>query len=216
MSDIFYSTILLLYRSHSAHSLFSNQTDRVYAALFDYVVYQNADHDLQISQQKLADILEVSRSPVREALLRLEDEGFLAHSKAGSFVIQHPDARTYRAHLGVMSARLAADKIDQDTLDLLKDNHDKMLKAIQENDLQLLKQLDTAFHVLIAEAADNSFLLSAISRCENVKAFYLDSRLRSINIRAVVKKHAAIIQALDNCDGAAAETAMKEHLQSFL
>jgi DNA-binding GntR family transcriptional regulator len=92
--------------------------DFVYRQIFDAVVSGQIPPGERLVQEVLAEEMDVSRTPVREALLRLETEGILEASERGGFLVRSLDLdevrATYelRAAVEGYSARLVAERGD--------------------------------------------------------------------------------------------------------
>ena len=100
--------------------------DQVYDQIIDAIIQQDIGPDDRLIQEKLAMELQISRTPVREALMRLEQEGVLEVSNRGSFKLyQMSDAEVRelyqsRAAIEGQSARILASKNDPHQLEILK------------------------------------------------------------------------------------------------
>ena len=70
--------------------------DEVYDQLVTAIMDREIGPDDRLVQEKLAAELQISRTPVREALLRLEQEGVLATSSRGGFVLHRMEEKTSR------------------------------------------------------------------------------------------------------------------------
>ena len=74
---------------------FSNNTDIAYELIFHEIVTGALPAGDQIRQENLASNLDMSRTPVREALLRLEQNKYLERTAGGGFQIRKPDIKDY-------------------------------------------------------------------------------------------------------------------------
>lgn len=124
----------------------------------------------KLSEQRLADMLGVSRSPVAQALAVLKTEGLVeVYPKRGSFVYM-PDARTvselceYRAILETAALRLSLERQSPQLLTSMRASLEAMEGALQATDLQAYSRHDMAFHLAFLSHCDNRQLESAYSR----------------------------------------------------
>ena len=151
----------------------------------------------------LASKLGVSRTPVREALRKLEDEGLVeSHrnqwTRVSAIVPRHlleiyPIAQA----LHVTALRTAFDRLSREDIQALRDANAKMSDAIRRRDAAEALRCDAAFHRVIVERAGNP-LLSQLVR-------WLTERLQRIELAhfaqvesgsASVEEHRALIRAI--------------------
>ncbi len=121
----------------------------------------------KVSEQKLADMLHISRSPVREALALLQIEGLIrVLPKRGSFVFT-PDQKTVedlcdlRACLEIASFKLALNRNPSALVGGLRQGMDNMQRAIAKNDSAAYSAADMRFHRTIIESSQNHAIAKA-------------------------------------------------------
>jgi DNA-binding GntR family transcriptional regulator len=187
---------------------------------------------MQLRQAALANEFKVSRTPVREALRKLQAGGLITVTPHRGAVVRVPapwevrDAYEVRAELEGLAAERAATRSGPSDIAKLERANDTMRKGAQRatkpskqsgGKLQPTTAANDTFHMVILEAAGNERLAQVIQQINesfprNVLAQVLvdDPGLRAVN----VDEHDAIIQALRNRDGAAARAAMREHVLS--
>lgn len=124
----------------------------------------------KLSEQRLADMLGVSRSPVAQALAVLKTEGLVeVYPKRGSFVYM-PDARTvselceYRTILETAALRLSLERQRPQLLASMRIAFEAMEGALQTADLQAYSRHDMAFHLAFLSHCENRQLEAAYSR----------------------------------------------------
>lgn len=186
---------------------------------------------MQLRQAALANEFKVSRTPVREALRKLQAGGLITVTPHRGAVVRVPapwevrDAYEVRAELEGLAAERAATRIGPTDIAKLERANDTMRKGAQRATKpkqsggrpQPTTAANDTFHMVILEAARNERLAQVIQQINesfprNVLAQVLvdDPGLRTVN----VDEHDAIIQALRDRDGAAARAAMREHVQT--
>ena len=184
---------------------------------------------MQLRQAALASEFKVSRTPVREALRKLQAGGLITVTPHRGAVVRVPapwevrDAYEVRAELEGLAAERAATRIGPSDIAKLEQANDTMRKGAQRSPkarpsggkLPPTTVANDTFHMVILEAAGNERLAQVIQQINesfprNVLAQVLvdDPGLRAVN----VDEHDAIIQALRARDGAAARAAMREHV----
>jgi GntR family transcriptional repressor for pyruvate dehydrogenase complex len=184
------------------------------------------------SEPRLATEHGVSRTVVREAIVRLNLEG-LVHTRrgSGSYALTPPAddadgapplARSladrlalveYRLALEAEAAALAATRRSPAQLAALADRLDAL--ASSDGHPATAMQHDFAFHRLVAEAAGNRFLLEALDRLGPQMIAMPRGRLDRHDggrFTAVVQEHRAVLAALESQDPLAAAAAMRVHL----
>jgi len=176
-----------------------------------------------IREAAIAERLGVSRTPVREALLRLADLGLVdIYPQSGTRVApirieKVRAAQLIREAVEVEIVGRAALEADAETLARLETLIDDQRIAAGRGDIRRLFELDEAFHRAIFAAAG---FLSVSEELEDLRV-HLD-RLRYISVawprpaEFIVREHAAILAGMAARDGAAATAAMRAHLRAVL
>lgn len=174
-----------------------------------------------INERQLCDVLDMSRTPVRDALLMLESEGLLVRQgKRGMQIRQlrvedYLDTLQIRILLEPEMSRMAAGEIPREELRALRGQFEGMIanSGAGEVDRELVRNVDDRLHSLIADAAGNQ-QLSDIVRTLRRQTQIFD--LRSIPQRFIgtCEEHIAIIDALIAKQPAQAAEKMKDHLKA--
>jgi DNA-binding GntR family transcriptional regulator len=176
----------------------------------------------EFNEVELAQQLDVSRTPVREALRRLERDGLVTTERHRHPAVVNPsredliEAFQVRQFLEAGAASVAAERITDEQLKELR-----VLAAASELDqpdwCDAERRFDARLHAIIAEAAGNKRLEDEIDRC--VKLFRLvRHQVAQLPERQAVGhvEHLVILRALEARDPAAAAAAMTEHIQAAL
>lgn len=176
-----------------------------------------------LPEGELATRLGVSRTPVREALRRLQAEGVIRREAYRRAVVVELDPNeiihifTARAALEPIAVCLAMEKVDQDFLQQLDELHRKMDEAIHasEPDRRRYRDLNAKFHRVIWAQGGNvvfSELVNLVARKPVVSPTFnnwtLDELIRSN------RQHGDILQALTVRDADWGKAAMASHLLS--
>ncbi len=172
----------------------------------------------RLRETEIAAWLEVSRTPVREALRRLEAEGLLASEPWRGVVVTELDRRqvmelyAMRAILEGAAARLAARHIGEAEIDLLGA---LLARAGTEGEAETLAAGNRAFHQAIYTAAHNRYLLRTLNALGDALGL-LQGTTYSLAGRAEAaqEEHAAILAGIKNRDPDAAERAARAHIQA--
>lgn len=176
-----------------------------------------------LSEKELSLQLGVSRTPVREALIRLADEGLIdIFPQRGSFVApirlrDVEEAQFIRETLEVAVARRLSAGCSRQFLSEIKSNLSDQEKAIDTEALELFFELDEAFHKRFCEEAG----LSKSWRVIQAVKLQMD-RVRYLSLpdlghlRVLFSQHRAIVDAVEAGDAQRAGTAMATHLKEIL
>jgi len=171
----------------------------------------------RLGEQALADIFSVSRTTVREALIRLETRGIVqVVPRRGWFTVQVSleEAReAFAARLAIEIGILtAADHVAPSLIEQLREHIRQERQAIADNDIGARSFLAGAFHVNLAEGAGNrilaDFVRDLIARTVPLPTL----QLASPDAQLATNEHEAITDALAAGDFALAATLMRQHL----
>lgn len=172
------------------------------------------------SAYQIADQLGVSRSPVREALLRLAETGLVRMERNRGFRIVAPAAReiaeifAVRLFLEVPAARRAALRRPPELGRRLRDELAAMDAAHRARDEADFMDHDRQLHDHILRASGNRELASTIERLREVTRMLGASTVdRSRGLSEILAEHVPIVDAVDNGDGDAAADHMRRHVE---
>jgi DNA-binding GntR family transcriptional regulator len=178
--------------------------DQVYQQLRNAIINLELEPGERVNDKVLAEEFGVSRTPVREALKRLEDEGLIVSSPGSETKVslvdnsQSRDAFTVVASLHELAARLAIPYLTEEHAVIMeKINGDFELAIKNAKRLEAI-QLDDQFHEVILIASNNPEILVALER--------LMSKIRRLELLKFneldgmnsVKQHHDIIQSIKN------------------
>lgn len=176
--------------------------------------YQPGD---RIRESEVAEWLEVSRTPVREALRRLESDGLVGFESWRGVVVADLDRQqvselyAMREVLEGAAARLAARQIDDAEIDLLEAFLARADACAKDADAQA--KINRQFHETIYAAAHNRYLTQTLAQLRNALAL-LRGTTFAVPGRAqtAAAEHRQILEAIRNRDPEAAEAAARSHI----
>lgn len=198
-------------------------SDQVYLALRAGIVSAELAPGRKLSENELADRLGVSRTPVREALVRLRDERLVAIvPQLGTFVTLISedgvaDAAFVREALECAAARLAAARARPDALADLQANLAAQHRARDAEDFETFDRLDDELHHRLAELSGHEIAWVLARRANG----HLD-RVRRLSLpepgylAQMVAEHTDLVAAVAAGDPDAAEARMRHHLRMVL
>ncbi|WP_153733426.1 GntR family transcriptional regulator [Sporosarcina obsidiansis] len=199
--------------------------------LDDYRLPQRAYHIMRLAirdlvlfpgktllEKEMADLLQMSRTPVREALVRLETEGMVHLIPRRGFTVEPIEKRDLKEIYEIseimegFAVEKATEKIEDNEIQQLEFLIHKQEQAIEQNDLRMWSYLDDQFHHLIIEFAKNKRLNTII----DIHSDQLyRARLYTINKRPLplqsITEHKAIISCMRAGEGSAARMVMQSH-----
>lgn len=177
-------------------------------------VYKPGD---RLVESELAERMGVSRTPVREALQRLETQGMLSRDGRSLIVAsldhnQLAELYTVRAELEGLAARLAARHATDEEIRVLRGMVEDD-RALLGGDPRLLSKANKRFHRLIHLASHNRFLVQQLDLVHRAMALMATTSFAAEGRDEVaIAEHDAIVQALEAHDGDAAHAALKSHI----
>jgi DNA-binding GntR family transcriptional regulator len=159
----------------------------------------------------------VSRSMIREALLLLATEGFInIVPRKGTFVTQMSakqanDLFEVRLLLEGQVASLAAERRTTENLQELRETADRGMAAALAGNVDQLPALNTRFHNLLADTADNDYLTETLSRLSNIIQWVYSRRIIERSTDSW-KEHLRIVDAIEQMDPNAAKASAHDHI----
>ena len=175
----------------------------------------------KLNERELSEVLQVSRTPLREAIKRLAAEGLvelLPNRGAIALELSEADVRhTFEVMAGLeaQSGELAAERITDAELAEIKALHYEMLAAYTRRDLSAYYQINAAIHRSFNAAAKNPVLTATYNQ--------VNARLQALRFRSnqdgdkwqrAVDEHIAMVQALEARDAAALRQVLMQHLDN--
>ncbi len=195
-------------------------SEQIYAYMRAAIVTGAVRPELVIHEPTLAKRLEVSRTPIREALLRLRDDGLVVIKRqSGIFVapvdpVRVEEAMIVRESLEPRMAAIAAQAITKRTLVDLEFETDSMAAANELGDQRTFVEADDRFHRIIVDATG----FMHIAKITAQVSAQLD-RIRHLSAAepvcadAAIKEHQTIIKCLRSGNANQSEAVLLQHLQ---
>ena len=182
----------------------------------------------RITESKIAGWLSMSRTPVREALFRLEAEGLLTRQPRLGLTVTKLNYQAVvelyamRAVLEGTAARFAAHHASEAEVETLRNIVQKERAAPPPNETTTTAaaaataaRLNRQFHHILYQAAHNRYLLESLKALSNAMALLGNTTLALPGRHAeALDEHQTIIDAVQAKDGDAAELAARSHIQA--
>ena len=203
-------------RATSTNSL----SDSAYRKLRDAIRDGTLTHGARVMEVEIADWLKMSRTPVRDALRRLEADGIVTHEPRNGLVVSRLDRQAIselyvmRENLEGIAARLCSQNAPDLTLDHLKYLIEDERKL--QGDHEALIKRNYQFHDAIRSGANNRYLLRSLATVVDTMYMigghtqaFLPSRSKEILV-----EHTKIVAAIAKRDATVAEQAAREHVRA--
>ena len=196
--------------------------DIVFETLRKAILDGNLKPGERVMEVQLAEKLGVSRTPVREAIRKLELEGLLEMiPRKGAYVadISIKDVLNVlevRASLEGLAASLAAERITEDEIESLRKSAEEFEQMNKNNDRDGMVQKDTEFHSVLLSAARNNKLLSIVeSLSDYVQRFRVVYFTEYSDAKNIMDDHRAILDAINERDVEKANRVAQEHIENI-
>ncbi|MER5216943.1 GntR family transcriptional regulator [Streptomyces sp. NPDC002838] len=192
--------------------------ERVYEALLELITTRALQPGQHLVESELAGHLGVSRQPVREALQRLNTEGWVDLRPAqGAFVHEPTEEEadqllTVRTLLEAEAARLAAANADKAGLNALYELLAQGKLAVAKDDVDAAVALNARFHAKVMELAGNAVLSELAAQVDRRVRWYYTPVARQRGHQSWVE-HEAMIHAIAQRDEELATRLMREHTE---
>lgn len=197
---------------------------QAYETILELILSGQAEPGEMLTERRLAETLDMSRTPIRDALLMLEGEGLLKrHGSRGLQVKQmriedYMDVLQIRKMLEPEAARMAAGRIPGQILDDLRDRLQALLTAAENGetrpDRETVREVDDRLHSEIASTAGNPHL-SQIIRGLRRQTQIFDLRSIPERLQSTCEEHLVLIRHLKAGAGEEAAEAMRSHLDQI-
>lgn len=175
----------------------------------------------RLMEIQLAQRLGVSRTPIREAIRKLELEGLvLMIPRKGAEVAKiteksMQDVLEVRRALEGLAIQLACGRITKEEIALLENNAKKFAETTKTGDLVLMAEADEAFHVVIYNATKNDRLIYILNNLREQMYRYRLEYIKDDKIHPVIlKEHEEIVRTVKNRDEAQAYHAICVHIDN--
>ncbi len=192
--------------------------ESVFEALLELVITGSLRPGQHLVESELAELLGVSRQPVREALQLLSSEGWVDLRPGHGAFVHVPTAEeagqllAVRSLLETESARLAAGHADAKGVARLRAICAKGLAAIESDDIDAAVAANSELHALVMDLSGNKVLAELAAQVSRRVRWYHTPVARQRG-RMSWDEHAALIDAIEAGDAERAATIMREHTE---
>ena len=173
-----------------------------------------------LTELKLVEQLGVSRTPIREALRRLEQERLIQESGKGSVVLGITtqdliDIMEIRQQIEGIAALYATRKITPEGIEELRRIHELQMFYLERMDVERLREMDDQFHDTIYRLSGSTVFCDTLrplhKKTQRYRKLSLGDRSR---LERSTQQHKAIFEAIVAGDGQLAQRLITEHIES--
>jgi DNA-binding GntR family transcriptional regulator len=195
--------------------------DVVFNTLREAILKGDLKPGERLMELQLAAKLGVSRTPIREAIRMLEQEGLaVTMPRKGAEVAKMTlkdmeDVLEIREALDELAVRIACAKISEEQLARLIAVKEQFENSTRTGDVKRIAEADVSFHDVIYEATDNPKLVTLLNNLrEQVYRYRVEYIKDPKNYPTLIAEHEAIVEGLKNRDQNAATLAMHAHVEN--
>lgn len=194
-------------------------SEEVYRVLRRMILNGELREEGQLVERRLARQMNVSRTPVREALRKLEAEGLVERAPYRGLVVADlksedvAEISQVREVLEGLAARLAADRRTKAQVKSLRTLVTRMEKAQAAEDVEAFGRLHLRFHDALSEVAGSPRLYGLLSGLREYLAVAALGYQNVGRTEQACEEHRIIVECIASGDPAGAETATREHIR---
>jgi DNA-binding GntR family transcriptional regulator len=197
----------------------TTRTNEAYNKIKEWIIRHRLKPGEHLAIEELAETLNMSRTPVREALHCLEQEHLLVHQPMKGFTVKSlnlsdvKDIFEIRCSLEVLAARQAAKNLSEDHSRRLEAILKEVWEHIQKGEKNQVLALEQEFHIIILEASGN-YLLREVGQdiLSRIWALQRLNILTSDHLADAHNQHSKVFQALVAGKSRQAAALMRRHL----
>ena len=194
--------------------------DDVYGSLLSAIAEARLGPGTPLSQNKLAAHLGVSRTPVREALLRLERDGLVRRTADVGFVVstitpeEVNEACDLLEVLDTFVYLRAAKALDAEQAADLLDLASRLVEHADAGDTEAWKDADRRYHAIVIDAAGNRFVAEYLQQLRRrVQRFWMSKPHFDGRLRNCSQDHVALAQAIVDQDDTVLSGIIRAHIE---
>ena len=176
----------------------------------------------RLVERDLAKILGMSRTPVREALRRLEATAYITRLPTGGIIVtdhspkQIHDLYEIRRVLEGQAIKLACQRYREDQIIRLEEYHERCIEAVRSGKIEQFFDVNNAFHLWVYQQCGNAYLMDLIMTFRDERFFLrIVQTFTDRDWRITIAQHGQILEAVRKRDARNAQKAVERHLERF-
>ncbi|ABR49908.1 transcriptional regulator, GntR family [Alkaliphilus metalliredigens QYMF] len=197
--------------------------DYVYEVIKRNIINLNMAPGNKVSEKEISDLLNVSRTPVREAFIKLAKEGLLYILPQRGTYISYidldtvEDARFIRESLEKSVLKIATERFPEELLDVLQENINAQKNLIEKRAFFEFLEMDEAFHKTIFMGCNRlrtwSFIQQINSEYKRVRILTF---IADINWKSIIGQHMQILESIRTHDEIMGQEVINSHIKKLL
>jgi len=194
---------------------------KVYRVLKESIIKGFLEPGTKLLENKIAEEMHVSRTPVREAMQKLVAEGFVKTTPNQTMVVTEVSSEDVKEVLQIrgvlegLAARIAAKKINRQEIDELENVVTQMSLHVSKENLSSYCKVDDEFHDFILDICGNKWIIQIR---DNLGSFIYRFRIKSLSVPGRLKysleEHQAIMESLREHNSEDADRLSQIHMEN--
>lgn len=195
--------------------------DQVYDYLKTEIIAGGLKPGQRVIEEKIAEDLSVSRSPVREAVHLLEKDGLLTFHSTGGLMVSNPTEEDYhylfecRIEMESLAAYYAAERRNDEEIETMKKCLEIMKSEMLQDNFKGVLTGNADFHESIVRASHNPFLINLTMQLRGINSLYRKAILENnpSYIKSAYKDHEQIFNSILEKDPEKAKRIIRQHIE---
>lgn len=197
---------------------FASTAKLAYEILLGEIMNGNLACGTPIKQSQISDDFGLSRTPVRDAINTLVEDGYIERSESGGLRVYVLNSKDYtellqfRTQLETLAVGLASLHLTKSDLAALNESQEKLKTAADKLDIETALEADEQFHVSLVHASRNSYVTHAYAEVIDKIRFYRRIISSKQNWFSTYRLHQSIIDAIVHRNAEEGIDLIKKHL----
>ena len=194
--------------------------DKAYQVIKLEIIEGNLKPGLFLTEEKLSESMHISRGTIREALNRLEKEGFVTIIPRRGTMVSNitaqevKDISKIRELLEPVAAKESLSRISRSKLkEIKKDFTNLISKPENKENKSIFFLLDKDFHKLLNEECRNKKLIDILDNFEDHTNWFINLFIKNYSFKESIKDHLYIIEAIEKNEEDLVATTLIRHLE---
>jgi len=194
-------------------------SDQVLDNIKEAIIRGDLKEGSRLRETHLAQAIGISRTPVREAMFRLEKEGLLSRLPRGGYVVASLSEQEIEETFGIRSvlesyaARLATIRYRDNELQPLREQVEKFERYLKRGDTEKLLEINTQFHDLLYSLSRSPKLIRMINELKDQIYRLRRMILKEVELAKISNKdHREMLRAMEDREPDRVERLVREHI----
>jgi DNA-binding GntR family transcriptional regulator len=186
-----------------------SKREMVYREIKEHILTGKLKNNVRVTERALAEKLGVTRVPIREGLVKLEQDGLIRKIPSTGYIVEHysseemEEAMLIRFTIECHAASKAALKATKEEIAELKTLNTALKNAGHANNIEIVIELDREFHFAVIKAS-RSKVLNKLYSIISIPVFHHREIIGKTDADRTFSGHSKIIEAIENKDADAA------------